>query len=221
MVTSTILFPTIDLAQAKGILLDIDNTLYAYQPCHAYALQACSDKFKELAPEVDDATFYQLYQTARKRVNLDLISQGASHSRLLYFQKLFENYYNKTCFDLTLTFEAYYWQSFFEKMQLLPKAKQFLEDCNNKGVAICLITDLTAHIQYQKIAELGITKYINFMVSSEEAGIEKPHPYIFKLALEKLNLSPDEVIMVGDNEKKDIDGAQQLGIKAYLVECQN
>lgn len=220
MVNEQIIFPQVDLSGVKGVLLDIDNTLYTYQPCHTYALAVCEEKFRTKEPGITQGEFQALYQKARKRVNTDLISQGASHSRLLYFQKLFENYYHKTCFELTVAYDALYWDSFFEKMQLVPEAKAFFEDCKNKNVSICLITDLTAQIQYKKVLHLGIQDYIAYMVSSEEAGIEKPHPYMFKLALEKLNLSPNEVIMIGDNQKKDIAGAQQLDIKAYLVECQ-
>jgi putative hydrolase of the HAD superfamily len=55
------------------------------------------------------------------------------------------------------------------------------------------------------------------MLSSEEAGIEKPSPVIFGKALSKLNLKAEEVIMIGDNEEKDILGAEAMGIKSYLI----
>lgn len=38
---------------------------------------------------------------------------------------------------------------------------------------------MTAYIQYKKLESLGVTPYIDFMVSSEEAGVEKPHPTPF------------------------------------------
>jgi len=79
------------------------------------------------------------------------------------------------------------------------------------------VTDLTAQIQLQKWQKLGLQRYIDFLVSSEEAGVEKPSPYIFELALDKLQLKAHEVIMIGDNANKDIAGANALQIKAYQV----
>ena len=82
---------------------------------------------------------------------------------------------------------------------------------------ICLVTDLTAHIQHRKIKKLKLEDYVSFAVTSEEAGKEKPHPYMFMMALEKLNLKAEEVCMVGDSFKKDIIGASNLGIKSIWL----
>ena len=40
---------------------------------------------------------------------------------------------------------------------------------------------------------------------------------MFQNALEKLRLSSDQVIMIGDNVNKDISGAEEMGITSYLV----
>lgn len=82
---------------------------------------------------------------------------------------------------------------------------------------VCLITDLTAEIQLRKIVHLKIEKLIDLVVSSEEAGADKPHNSIFALALKKLRLSRKEVVMIGDDSRKDIKGARALGIRTVLV----
>lgn len=41
---------------------------------------------------------------------------------------------------------------------------------------------MTAYIQYKKLESLGAAPYIDFMVSSEEAGVEKPHPHLLRSA---------------------------------------
>lgn len=210
-------FPKIDLNdQIKGVLLDIDNTLYSYDICHSYAMSSISD-FLDKQFDIDENIFLQKYKDSRNRVAIDLNGQGASHSRLLYFQKMLEKILNKTCVKTSLQLEKLYWDTFFEKMILDKKASKFINKCNELDIKICIITDLTAKIQMEKILKLGIADKINYLVSSEEAGVEKPHPYIFKLGLEKLQLNPNEVIVVGDNEKKDIKGADILDIKSVFV----
>lgn len=34
---------------------------------------------------------------------------------------------------------------------------------------------MTAYVQYRKLEAIGVTSYIDFIVTSEEAGAEKPH----------------------------------------------
>jgi putative hydrolase of the HAD superfamily len=52
------------------------------------------------------------------------------------------------------------------------------------------------------------------MLFSEEIGIRKPDIRIFRLAAEKLGISPNEGVHVGDNLKCDVWGAQQAGFRA-------
>ena len=78
------------------------------------------------------------------------------------------------------------------------------------------MTDLTACIQHCKIKRLGIEEYIDVMVTSEEAGQEKPAPRIFELMAGKLRLNPHEILMIGDSREKDIDGAKNAGMKGIL-----
>jgi putative hydrolase of the HAD superfamily len=113
--------------------------------------------------------------------------------------------------------EEMYWSTFLENMKLTAKAKNFLELLKTKDLPSCIVTDLTTQIQMKKWQILGLNNYINYLVTSEEAGVEKPNARIFEIALSKLKLSASEVIMIGDNEKKDFLGAQQIGIKAYLI----
>ena len=71
---------------------------------------------------------------------------------------------------------------------------------------------MTAHIQFRKLERLGISGYIDYMTTSEEAGVEKPDIRIFNMALNKLGLPPEEVMYIGDSYRKDVLGAKNTGI---------
>jgi len=45
----------------------------------------------------------------------------------------------------------------------------------------------------------------------------KPHPDVFRYALSKLNVKPDETLFVGDTVEADCKGAESVGIKAVLI----
>ncbi|SFD73410.1 HAD family hydrolase [Flavobacterium phragmitis] len=201
----------------KGILLDIDNTLYHYDTAHNYAknkvIEYCSETLNFNEIDIKEA-----YENARRQVNIELAETAASHNRLLYFQKTLESLQVN---PLKHSFDIYniYWDNFLEEIQPYEGIYDFLEKYKGN---ICLVTDLTAHIQYRKIKQLQLDKYCNHIVTSEEAGREKPHPYMFMVGLKKLQLQPNDVCMIGDNFKKDIFGATNLGIKSiWLNESNN
>jgi putative hydrolase of the HAD superfamily len=63
----------------------------------------------------------------------------------------------------------------------------------------------------------GIGHWFTDAINPVMANVAKPHPDIYKLMLTRLQVSPEEVIHVGDHPLTDIYGAQQLGIKAVWV----
>jgi len=209
----------ISLSGIKGILFDLDNTLYEYDVCHKAAFNSCrslaEDKYK-----IKNDVFELNWKVGRDRVHKDLHGQGASHSRLLYFQKLYENAFRKTHPVFALEMEEEYWSVFLNTMKFASGVEDFLKLVKSHGLKTCIVTDLTAQIQMRKWKKLELGRYMDYLVSSEEAGIEKPSPLIFKLALEKINLSAGEVIMIGDNFEKDIKGLDLMGINAYLVSAE-
>jgi putative hydrolase of the HAD superfamily len=195
----------------KGILLDIDNTLYQYAPLHNLAQQA---QFTYLANTFSFASSHieQAYNKAKSLVKSRLPASASSHNRLLYAQTTCE-LLGIDALQHSLTLYNIYWDTFLNELSLTPGAEKFFTRYGH--LPICLLTDLTAHIQHRKVAKLELMKWADYIVTSEEAGCEKPHPYMFELALRKLKLTSSEVCMVGDNFKKDILGAQQLGIDSY------
>ncbi len=216
----SILFPDIHLktlieSGLEAALLDFDNTLYPYYPAHYHAMDKCAERLEHIAP---GQNLSDLYEAAKAEIHIELHTQAASHSRQLYFQRVFEKLFNKSCLELAIEFEELYWRSFLPAMHVDPVAMKFLNDCKANNIRTCIVTDLTARVQAKKLMHLGLADHIDYLVSSEEAGVEKPDPRIFKLALKKLGLNASQVIMVGDSPERDIAGAEGLGIKAFHVQ---
>ncbi len=62
--------------------------------------------------------------------------------------------------------------------------------------------------------DLGIGKYFDDRVFSDELGVRKPEPGIFESALSHLGLRPEEVVHVGDDLEADVAGSKALGLRA-------
>jgi putative hydrolase of the HAD superfamily len=67
-------------------------------------------------------------------------------------------------------------------------------------------------------AEMGFKPYLDFKVTSFEAGFDKPRPEIFQLALKKAAVLPEESIFVGDQYEQDIQGSRAMGMKPILLD---
>jgi putative hydrolase of the HAD superfamily len=67
------------------------------------------------------------------------------------------------------------------------------------------------------LQDFGLTRYFAHVIDSTEVGIRKPDPAIFRLAIERMGLQPEEVTVVGDSYRKDIEPALSLGCKAIWV----
>lgn len=64
----------------------------------------------------------------------------------------------------------------------------------------------------------GLNGFFDVRVYSSDVGVAKPHPHIFRAALEQLGVTPQEAVYVGDRLVPDVGGPHAVGMKAVLIE---
>lgn len=200
-----------------AVLFDLDNTLYDYDHSHAKALAEVRAKLGRnagIAPE----RFNALYDEARKSIKADLKENASAHSRLLYFQRMIEMTGLRSDVVMALDCEQTYWRTFLSAASLFQGVEETMRFIRALGVQMAVVTDLTAQIQFRKIVYFGLESIVDYVVTSEEAGADKPAAPIFSLVRRKLDLKPGAIIwMIGDEAKKDCDGAKlHLGAVTFL-----
>ena len=191
-----------------AILFDTDNTLYSYDPVHLAAHNAVREKVVRsllIKPEEFDEAF----KTARHEVKERLKDTASSHSKLLYMQRMLELLGLGSQVLMALDFEQTYWRTFLNNAILFDGVKELLDDLRLLGIPTAVVTDLTAQIQFRKMVYFGLDEYFDYIVTSEEAGFDKPHKAPFLLALEKMRPKGDRIWMIGDNPINDIGGANE------------
>lgn len=194
-------------ARPAAILFDLDNTLYAYEPCNHAGLDAVRQKVEQML-SVSPEQFNIAFQEARSQIKARLGTTASSHSRLLYFQRTLELLGLNTQALLSLDLEQTFWRAYLQAAKLFEDAVDFLDDLRISGVPTGLVTDLTAQIQFRKIVYFGLEHAFDYVVTSEEAGTDKPDPSTYRLALHKLGVDRGAVWMIGDSLSNDIDGAK-------------
>lgn len=87
---------------------------------------------------------------------------------------------------------------------------------------LLLLTNGSPDLQREKLAmEPKLAPYFEQIIISGEFGKGKPDPAIFHYALEKMQLQPNEAMMVGDKLSTDILGSHRIGMKNVWINRDN
>lgn len=103
---------------------------------------------------------------------------------------------------------------------LFPHAVEILEYLNPK-YNLHIITNGFQEIQEKKLRNANILHFFDQIVNSEDAGVKKPNPWIFELALKKANVAVENALMIGDSLEADIMGARAVGFQTLHFNAHN
>jgi putative hydrolase of the HAD superfamily len=110
----------------------------------------------------------------------------------------------------------FYSSEYVKNAVLMEHAREIVQHLRKK-YKTGLITNGKTLIQYGKIDQLEIRSDFDLIIVSEEAGIKKPDPRIFELALRRLELNPEQCIYIGDHPVNDIEGAAKIGMNTIWM----
>lgn len=105
-----------------------------------------------------------------------------------------------------------FWELYPETIDVLKR----LRDC---GLELGVISNFDSRL-FGVLKGLGIGDYFDTVTISSLARSAKPAPGIFRLALEKHVLDPEEALHIGDSLRDDVVGAQRAGLAGVLIQRQ-
>jgi len=194
-----------------SVIFDLDNTLYDFSTAHAAALNrlyAYARGNLGLSPE----DFGHLHARAFNRMKARLGNSAATHNRLIRFQLMLEDAGKPVAHAPEMA--ELYWSTLLDRMRPMPGAMDAMARLRFMGLSVGIGSNMTADWQFAKLKRLGLMAYVDFIVTSEEAGAEKPDPRLFALCAEKAGRSPAECAFVGDSLEGDALGARDAGMTA-------
>lgn len=113
---------------------------------------------------------------------------------------------------------AYDWHA-VPGTKLFPEVPEAMALIRQQGVKTAIVTNAAQpmYLRDVEIGEHGLLEYFpDCRLSAADAGVLKPHPGIFQMALNQLGVTAEEAVFVGDNPIADIAGAQAAGMQAVL-----
>ena len=196
----------------KAVIFDLDNTLYNFDAANEFGIRALA-AYTEPVFGWDYPKMKDLYEESREKLTERMGDVGSAHNRLLRFQNLLEEK-KLPLHPHALEMAKAYWRGVVDNMAPSPGAREIMEELRRMGIRIGLGTDMTAYMQYEKLIRLGLMEYMDFIVSSEEAGTDKPGNAFFMLCARKAGCLPGDCLFIGDNIVRDYGGASAAGMQA-------
>lgn len=193
------------MAMIRAILFDLDDTLYDEMQFVKGGFKAVSSCISE-NNNIDQNAVYQLL--------LDVLEKyGRGHTFDIILKKL-DLYSEKLIAKLVEVYRTHK-----SSLSLYPEVRAVLSALRKQEYKIALITDGNVKVQRNKVEVLKIKDFFDYMVFSDEYGIEKRKPSLFpyQKAMERLEVNAKEIIYVGDNPHKDFVSAKKLGILTVRI----
>ena len=196
-----------------AVLFDLDDTLFDHWACTRAALASLRETYPVLIrvpADVLEREHARLLEELHLRVLAGRMTVDDARverfARLLAFAG--QSAGQKDAAGAAAAYRAAYlghWRPVEGALDLLHAV--------HARAATGVVTNNVAGEQRQKIAACGFGPLLDTVVISEEAGVTKPDPRIFEIALERLGRSEAETVMLGDGWNTDIEGARAAGIR--------
>lgn len=188
----------------KAIIFDLDNTLLDR-----------TSTFKSFTKVFIKTYFNHLEMTQEIFERIIYLDQDGYKDKRELFSELIEELPWRVIPQKTELLN-FYSTEYVKCAILMDRAREIVTHCRKK-YKTALITNGQTRIQYGKMDQLGIREDFDVILVSEEAGVKKPNPRIFEMALEQLQLKPEECIYIGDHPINDIEGAANIGMGTIWI----
>lgn len=115
-------------------------------------------------------------------------------------------------------FDSTYWSNYKSRCYVQEDIKAVLPVLA-KSYRLGVISNFMIPDGIEELLEFtGIQGYFDFVITSVKEGWRKPHPILFKTAIQRSGVSPEEIIFVGDDIECDYYGARRVGINSCLLD---
>lgn len=189
------------------ILFDLDDTLFDFGITERNA-------FHQLFLEYGLPNGLQDYLSSYKAISKvlwDELELGVTTLELLKIER-FKRLFLEHHLDLdTEAVSQKYIENLGKEIHMIDGVEEML--ANLAGCRLAIVTNGFQIAQHARIKGSPLKNVFEAVITSEEAGSQKPNPSIFEYTFKKLNITdPSRVLMVGDSLTSDIQGGNKFGI---------
>lgn len=192
------------------VFFDLDHTLWDFEKNSALTFEKI---FEQNGVNIDISTFLEVYAPINLEYWKLYREEQVTKAELRYqrLKKAFDRLGIYVTDDVINNLSVHYIEHLSTFNHIIPGTIDIL-DYLKPNYRLHIITNGFEEIQEKKMRTSNIRDYFQVIVNSEMAGVKKPNPKIFKLALNQAQVEPENALMIGDSLEADIIGAKNLGI---------
>lgn len=190
------------------VYFDLDHTLLDFDRGEREALLESIENFGR-TPSIDEIG---LYNTINKKW-WGYLQEGKFDKDTIVVGR-FEEYLNEISLAVPPEEVAMmYLEKLSSRAYFLHGAEELLENLKKLGQRMAGISNGVQEVQRRRSAIVGMERFLDFVVTSEEVGAPKPDPKIFYDAASRSKVPIENSIYIGDNLDSDYKGAMNSGMK--------
>ena len=192
----------------KAVFFDIDDTLYDTSGfaklARKAALNAMIDAGLPLSPD-------EAYDLLREIIK----EKGSNYDK--HLNVLTKRVFGEEKPLLIALGMITYHNVKFALLRLFPETMSTLIHLKARGYHLGVISNGITIKQYEKLVRLGLYHFFDSVITSQEAGVEKPDIAIFELAMKTMGCKAENSVMIGNSFNDDVLGAINAGMSAVFL----
>lgn len=202
----------------RGIVLDAVGTLIKPVPsvAEAYA-EAARRQGIELEREVVRSRFHLHFQSDEVRGDRGIHSTDEA-TEIWRWRRIVTKVLPEVA-DPERAFDEL-WDHFRrpESWRCFADVVPALRAIHEAGMAVCVGSNFDSRLREVVLGLPDLSWSVDALVISSEIGYRKPHPAFFQAVCKRLELSPRQILCVGDDLENDVRGALRAGLSATLLD---
>ncbi len=192
----------------RAVIFDLDNTLVDFMKMKRRAIE-------EAIPAMIDAGLELSVEESNKVIDEIYKEQGIEYQQV--FDAFLQRVLKKVDYKILSAGIVAYRRAREAALIPYPHVYSTLNKLLKLGIKMGILSDAPVKEAWLRLAYLNFHHIVDAVVTFEDTGQRKPHSAPFLAILEKLNVKPEEAIMVGDWAERDIIGAANVGMKTAFA----
>lgn len=202
--------------EIKAILFDLEGTLYDYRKAQVATLKYLAKRLNQRF-RIKERKFIETYRDTVAK----LVTSKGSDPSIFDKNKLFAMVLNLLGVDasqgIVKELAREYYNKILKETKPYHEVVQVLKSLKASGYKLAIVSDGFVRTQMLRIDKLGLTSFFDAYAFSEEVKANKPDVRVFELALKRLGISSSEAVMIGNDLKRDIIGANMFSLKTVWI----
>jgi putative hydrolase of the HAD superfamily len=198
----------------RAALFDLDDTLFDHRGCAHDALSALYESqpsFRSMTFAALQEAHAEFLEQLHAEVMLGRVSVDAA--RIERFRRLLHAAGANAAGEDAAALAVLYRDTYRQRRRASAGAVALM-GAVRRHVPIGVVSNNVLDEQQEKLRICGLDQFVDELVVSAEVGVSKPDPEIFRVAINRLAVSAQQAVMVGDSWAADIEGARAAGIRA-------